>query len=142
MTEVCRPYFLETGVSIIHVSSTRARQSPSVGDECPFGQDGYAAAKAGLIGLMHSQGQALAGQARVNVISPGWIDTQDICATEYYQPTREDQEWHAVGRIGKPSDVAELVSFLADNDKSGFITCEEFVVDGGVSRKMVYPDDG
>ena len=59
---------------------------------------------------------------------------------DYYQPTKQDHQWHATGRVGRPSDVAELVSFLADEDKSGFITCQEFVVDGGVSRKMVYPE--
>jgi NAD(P)-dependent dehydrogenase (short-subunit alcohol dehydrogenase family) len=93
-----------------------------------------------MIGLMHSQGQELAGQARVNVISPGWIDTGDPKDEGHYQPTKQDKEWHAVGRLGRPSDVAELVSFLADEEKSGFITCQEFVIDGGVSRKMVYPE--
>jgi NAD(P)-dependent dehydrogenase (short-subunit alcohol dehydrogenase family) len=38
-------------------------------------------------------------------------------------------------------DVAQLCLFLADNAKSGFITGQEFVVDGGVSKKMVYPGE-
>ena len=142
VTEVCRSYFPKNkgGVSIVHISSTRALQSPEPSSECPNGQAGYAAAKAGMIGLMHSQGQELKGQARVNVVFPGWIDTGDPTSDNYYQPTEQDHQWHAVGRVGKPSDVAELVAFLADDEKSGFITCQEFVIDGGVSRKMVYPE--
>jgi len=40
---------------------------------------------------------------------------------------------------GKTQDVANLVAFLVDDEKSGFINCEEFVVDGGVARTMNYP---
>jgi len=141
VTEVCRPYFPESGVSVIHIASTRAYQSPALSaDECPFGQEGYASAKAGMIGLMQSQGQSLAGQARVNVILPGWIDTQDPSEENYCEPTQKDHAWHSVGRVGTPKDIANIVSFLADDEKSGFITCQEFVIDGGVSRKMVYPE--
>jgi len=143
VTEVCRGYFPKESpsgstASVIHIASTRAHQSPeNSSDECPFGQEGYAAAKAGLLGLMHSQGQSLSGLARVNVISPGYINTAD---PNDYVPTREDHEWHAGSqRVGLPRDVAECVSFLADDSKSGFITCQEFILDGGVSRKMVYP---
>ena len=42
--------------------------------------------------------------------------------------------------MGRPSDVAELVAFLADGRKSGFITGQAFAVDGGVSRRMAYPE--
>ena len=130
VTEVCRKWFPETGVSIVHIASTRARQSESGSHH---DQAGYSAAKAGLIGLMHAQGQAMIGKARVNVISPGWIET------EGYVPSREEQEWHAAGRVGRPEDVANLVVFLADEQKSGFLTCEEIVLDGGTTRKMYYP---
>lgn len=44
------------------------------------------------------------------------------------------------GRVGVPEDVAEMCLFLADGAKSGFITGQQFVVDGGVTRKMVYPE--
>lgn len=43
------------------------------------------------------------------------------------------------GRVGTPKDVAELVAFLADGTRSGFITGQHFVVDGGVTKRMVYP---
>ncbi len=45
------------------------------------------------------------------------------------------------GRVGQPSDVAELVSFLADERLSGFITGQHFVCDGGVTAKMYYPEE-
>ena len=44
------------------------------------------------------------------------------------------------GSVGRPEDVAELVAFLADGRKSSFITGQQFVVDGGVSKRMVYPE--
>eukprot|EP00929_Paragymnodinium_shiwhaense_P106244 TRINITY_DN7148_c0_g1_i1.p1 TRINITY_DN7148_c0_g1~~TRINITY_DN7148_c0_g1_i1.p1 ORF type:complete len:156 (+),score=15.37 TRINITY_DN7148_c0_g1_i1:502-969(+) len=128
VTEICKAWFPDHGVSIIHIASTRAHQSePSC--------EGYAAAKAGLVGLTHAQGQSMAGQARVNVILPGWINTDPT-----YEPSAEDHGWHAgQQRVGVPADIAQMVLFLADETKSGFVTCSEFVVDGGVSRKMVYP---
>lgn len=146
VTEVCRQYFpppypgvtpllSKPSASVIHISSTRALASefgPS------YSQEGYASAKAGLIGLTHSQGQSMAGLARVNVILPGWIDTEDSCNGGYV-PSNEDHGWHTTGRIGKPRDVAHLVAFLADDEKSGFITCQEFTVDGGVTKRMHYP---
>ncbi len=52
----------------------------------------------------------------------------------------EDDLWHPAGRVGRPEDVAEMCVFLADGDKSGFVTGQQFVVDGGVTKKMVYPE--
>lgn len=134
VTEACRPWFSDDNASVVHIASTRAHQSPGR-SECPNGQEGYAAAKAGLLGLMHSQGQALGPRCRVNVISPGWINTEDD-----YVPSKEDKEWHAVGRVGTPEDVGAMVSFLADPKQGGFLTCQEIVLDGGVSKSMVYPE--
>lgn len=144
VTEVCKPLFpdqiqseTKTSVpnnlaSIINIASTRALQSE-------FGlsrsQEGYASAKSGMIGLTHAQGQSLAGKARVNVILPGWINTDDE-----YTPSQGDHAWHAAGRVGCPADIANMVVFLADNEKSGFVTCQEFVIDGGCTKRMYYPD--
>lgn len=143
VTEVCKQYFPppKLGVesssvrlpsaSVIHISSTRALAS-QYGPH--HSQEGYASAKAGLIGLTHAQGQSMAGRARVNVILPGWINTDNS-----YVPTDDDSNWHSVGRVGVAKDVAEMVAFLADDTKSGFITCQEFTVDGGVTKRMHYP---
>eukprot|EP00804_Cyclotella_cryptica_P001800 CCRYP_018341-RA/>CCRYP_018341-RA protein AED:0.32 eAED:0.32 QI:0/-1/0/1/-1/1/1/0/191 len=147
VTEVCRQYFpppnpgvtpllSRPSASIIHISSTRALASEFGPKYC---QEGYASAKAGLLGLTHAQGQSMARLARVNVILPGWIDTEDH-GNGGYIPSDVDHGWHTTGRVGNPRDVAQMVAFLADDEKSGFITCQEFTIDGGVSKRMHYPE--
>lgn len=115
---------LASGACIIHISSTRARMSEP-------GTEAYAAAKAGLIGLMHAQAVSLAGRARVNCVLPGYINTADE------EPTEDGHAFHLAGRVGIPSDVADTCLFLLDQ---GFMTGAEIVVDGGVTRKMIYPE--
>jgi len=111
---------------IINIASTRAFMSEA-------GTEPYSASKGGIVALTHALSISLSGQVSVNSISPGWINTD-----ESYVATVEEKAWHASGRVGKPSDVAEVVSFLLEK-KDGFITGSDFVVDGGVSKKMVYP---
>lgn len=111
---------------IINIASTRAMMSES-------GTEAYTASKGGLVSLTHALSISLAGRVSVNSISPGWINTD-----ENYIPTPEEHLWHASGRVGMPSDVAELVLFLLERN-DGFITGSDFVIDGGVSKKMVYP---
>lgn len=111
---------------IINIASTRAYMSEA-------GTEPYSASKGGIVALTHALSISLSGSVRVNSISPGWINTD-----ESYVATVEEKAWHASGRIGKPNDVAEVVSFLLERE-DGFITGSDFVVDGGVSRKMVYP---
>ena len=53
---------------------------------------------------------------------------------------RKDHAQHPAGRVGRPQDVAEVVAFLLDGEKSGFITGANVVVDGGMTRKMIYVD--
>mmetsp|Transcript_101273 Transcript_101273/g.253884 ORF Transcript_101273/g.253884 Transcript_101273/m.253884 type:complete len:258 (+) Transcript_101273:79-852(+) len=118
---------LAPGACIVHISSTRARMSEA-------GTEAYAAAKAGLVGLMHSQAVSYAGRARVNCVLPGWIDTAQSPGE---QPAEHDHAFHPAGRVGLPSDVADACLFLADQ---GFMTGAEIVVDGGVTRKMIYPE--
>ena len=43
-----------------------------------------------------------------------------------------------MGRVGKPEDVAAMAEFLLDQRRSGFITGANFLVDGGMTRKMIY----
>jgi NAD(P)-dependent dehydrogenase (short-subunit alcohol dehydrogenase family) len=126
VTQLVFPHLIE-GSAVVHISSTRAHQSE------PF-CEGYAASKAGLLGLTHSQAISFAPQRiRVNCLLPGWIDTG------HYAASAAEKAWHCVGRIGVPRDVSELCLFLCDPNRSGFITGQEFVVDGGVTKKMVYP---
>ena len=127
------PYVLSQALSpllyhghIINIASTRAYMSEA-------GTEPYSASKGGIVALTHALSISLSGSVSVNSISPGWINTD-----ESYVATVEEKAWHASGRVGKPHDIAKVVEFLLE-DEDGFITGSDFVVDGGVSKKMVYP---
>nr|WP_294544317.1 SDR family oxidoreductase [uncultured Rhodopila sp.] len=111
--------------AVITIASSRARMSE------PH-TESYSASKGGLVALTHALAISLAPDVRVNCISPGWIVTKGP------EPTPEEHAFHPAGRVGKPEDIAALAAFLA-GPESGFITGTEFVVDGGVTRKMIYP---
>ena len=51
---------------------------------------------------------------------------------------RKDHLQHPAGRVGRPEDIAEMAVFLLDRDRAGFVTGANFVVDGGMTRKMIY----
>ena len=70
----------------------------------------------------------------VNSISPGWIQTHD-----YEQLTDEDHAQHPSGRVGKPEDVARMCTFLCQ-DGNEFINAENIVIDGGMTKKMIYAE--
>ena len=84
--------------------------------------------------MTHSMAVTLKGKARVNCISPGWIDTlnSDFCSEDLLQ--------HPINKVGTPNDIANLVLFLC-SDKAQFITGENITVDGGMSKLMIYHND-
>ncbi len=110
--------------AIVTIASTRAHQSEP-------DSEAYAASKGGLVALTHALAASLAGDVRVNCISPGWILTKGPA------PTAADEAQHWAGRVGRAEDVAAAVAFLV-GDEAGFITGAELVVDGGMTRKMIY----
>ena len=110
--------------SIVNIASTRASMSES-------GTEAYSASKGGLVSLTHALSASLAPDIRVNAVSPGWIHITDEPLSE------EDHRQHPAGRVGMPEDVSELALFLASG-KSGFITGQNFTVDGGMTKKMMY----
>lgn len=112
--------------AIVTIASSRARMSEA-------DTEAYAASKGGLVALTHALAISLGPDVRVNCISPGWIFTKGD------PPRPEDHAFHPVGRVGTPEDVAALTGFLV-GPESGFITGAEFVIDGGVTRKMIYPE--
>jgi NAD(P)-dependent dehydrogenase (short-subunit alcohol dehydrogenase family) len=119
------------GASIINIASTRAFMSQA-------DTESYSAAKGGISALTHALSASLSGRVRVNAISPGWIDTgafQAIPAMPKH--SEEDERQHPAGRVGKPEDIAALALFLASAD-AGFITGQNFIVDGGMTAQMVY----
>lgn len=110
--------------AIVTIASTRAHQSE------PH-SEAYAASKGGLVALTHALAASLAGDVRVNCISPGWILTKGPA------PSPEDDAQHWAGRVGQPDDIAAAVAFLLGAE-AGFITGAELVIDGGMTRKMIY----
>jgi len=115
------------GSSIINISSSRDRMSQPQ-------TESYTAAKGGIAALTHAMAVSLAGQVRVNSISPGWIDT---AYTVYEGPDAYQQP---AGRVGNPMDIANVVLFLC-SDKAGFITGENICIDGGQTKLMIYHGD-
>ncbi|EXV02416.1 short chain dehydrogenase family protein [Metarhizium robertsii] len=138
MTQACLDMLVVAGGCVIHVSSTRAVMSEP-------DNEAYSATKAGLLGLTQSMAVSLGGKGvRVNAILPGWIHVGDECreADENgvgWQDglSEEDMRWHLTGRVGKVDDVARAVAYLVDAQG---VSGVEMVVDGGVTRKMVYPE--
>jgi NAD(P)-dependent dehydrogenase (short-subunit alcohol dehydrogenase family) len=97
--------------------------------------ESYSASKGGLVALTHALAVSLGPDVRVNCISPGWIET-----TGYDALRRKDHAQHPAGRVGKPEDVGELVSWLLNRERSGFVTGANIVIDGGMTRKMIYEE--
>ena len=119
-------YMKERGGSIINIASTRALMSEP-------NAEAYAASKGGIIALTHALAASLSSRnIRVNCISPGWIETVD-----YDQLRPVDHSQHFVGRVGKPQDIAEACLYLA-SEKSGFISGANLIIDGGMTKKMIY----
>ena len=96
------------------------------------GQANYAASKAGLIGLSKSIAKEMGSRnITSNVIAPGYIDTD---MTAFLTDEQKDNiiEQLSVKRIGKPEDIANIVSFLCTNE-SEYITGQVISVDGGIT---------
>ncbi|UHS56777.1 SDR family oxidoreductase [Agrobacterium vaccinii] len=111
------------GASIVNMVSTRAFMSEPE-------TEAYAASKGGLVALTHALAVSLGPKIRVNAIAPGWI-TDDTDLRE------QDHEQHPVGRVGRPKDIADAVVYLAS---AGFMTGQVMVLDGGMTKKMIYEE--
>ncbi len=129
------PYYLtqnlldsfEEGGSVVNISSIRAYQSM-------HSTESYSATKGGISALTHAMAVSLSGRVRVNSISPGWIDTTggEFFGADNYQ--------HPCGRVGVPLDIVNMVMYLA-SEKASFVSGQDFVVDGGMSKVLIYHDD-
>lgn len=129
--------------SVINMSSTRAYQSEP-------NSEGYASTKAGLIGLTQALACSLAADDKyhavsINAILPGWINVANECKDGDLNGkaweeglTSDDHKWHWTGRVGKVDDILRAVEYLVGS--GSFVTGQEIVVDGGVTRRMVYPE--
>ncbi len=122
--------------SIVNIASTRAVQSE------PY-TEAYAASKGGIVALTHALAMSLGPDIRVNCISPGWIDVSDWQKQRRQEPSAlsaRDHAQHPVGRVGRPDDVAAMVSYLI-TPQAGFMTGQNVVIDGGMTRKMIYVEE-
>ncbi len=127
------PHLRARGGSIINLSSTRALQSEPHTEV-------YSASKGAIMALTHALAISLGPAIRVNAIAPGWIDTRSELPEHVEappEPSAADHAQHPVGRIGRPNDVASLVAWLA-SEEAGFMTGQQLVIDGGMTRKMIY----
>lgn len=116
------------GGAIVNIASTRALMSEP-------NSEAYAASKGGMLSLTHALAMSFsADRIRVNAICPGWIETK---AYETLRP--KDHVQHPAGRVGKPEDVARACLYFTDPNND-FVTGTHLVVDGGMTRKMIYEE--
>jgi NAD(P)-dependent dehydrogenase (short-subunit alcohol dehydrogenase family) len=112
--------------SIVTIASTRAHMSEP-------DTESYSASKGGLLALTHALAISLGPEIRVNCISPGWINSSAA------RLSAEDHAQHPASRVGTVADIAGLAAYLL-GPGSGFITGSEFIIDGGMTRKMIYAE--
>jgi NAD(P)-dependent dehydrogenase (short-subunit alcohol dehydrogenase family) len=139
LTKYLYPKLKEAKGSIINISSVHATHtSQDIGI--------YATSKGGLTTLTRAMAIEFGkDKIRVNAILPGAINTNMLRSglkRGYIGDVNENElvnilgNKHILGKIGEPSDIAKMTYFLANNDKSGFITGQSFYVDGGATIKL------
>lgn len=116
------------GAAIVNIASTRALMSEP-------NSEAYAASKGGIVALTHALAASFSeDRITVNAISPGWIETGD-----YSKLKPSDHEQHFSKRVGKPDDIARACLYLTAKEND-FVTGINLVVDGGMTRKMIYEE--
>lgn len=112
---------------IINIASTRYNQNEA-------GWEAYGASKGGLVSLTNTMAISLSDTPiTVNAISPGWIMVDD------YELSEIDHKQHPSGRVGVPRDIVNTCLFLT-NEENDFINAANIVVDGGMTKKMIYDE--
>ncbi len=127
------PHLTKSSGSIVNIASTRALMSEPK-------TEAYSASKGGVVALTHSLALSLGPEVRINCISPGWIDVSSWKkgrAGQAAKLSEMDHKQHPAGRVGRPEDIASLAAYII-SPEAGFITGANFVVDGGMTRKMIY----
>lgn len=126
LSKYAAPHLQAQQGAIVNISSTRALMSEA-------GTEAYSASKGGVLALTHALAISLGPAVRVNAVSPGWIHLSEapLSAADHAQ--------HPAGRVGRGEDIASAVAFLL-SEQAGFITGQNFVVDGGMTRKMIYEE--
>lgn len=113
---------------IVNIASTRFNQNEA-------GWEAYGASKGGLVSLTNTMAISLSDTPiTVNAISPGWIKVDD------YELSEIDHKQHPSGRVGVPRDIVNACLFLT-NEENDFVNAANIIVDGGMTKKMIYADD-
>ncbi|WDG10729.1 SDR family oxidoreductase [Vibrio campbellii] len=129
----CSRRFIELNHSqpygrIINIASTRWNQNES-------GWDAYGASKGGVVSMTQSMAISLAETSiTVNAVSPGWIQVEGYDELDSF-----DHQQHPSGRVGKAKDIVNACLFLT-HPENDFVNGHNLVVDGGMSKKMIYQD--
>ena len=135
MAKHAAPHLKKVQGAIVNVASSRALMSEA-------NTEAYSASKGGVVALTHALAISLGSAVRVNAVSPGWIEVREWRKEAEREEPRHrevDKKQHPVGRVGAPEDVAEMIYFLA-SEKSGFVTGQNIVIDGGMTKKMIYAE--
>lgn len=139
MTKYSFPLMRAKGGSIVNVASVHAIATSK-------GLAAYATSKGALVAMTRAAALELADyKIRVNAILPGAVDTEMLRAglARNYDVGDTDMtrlqimgRRQPIGRIGQPDEIANAILFLADEEKSAFISGQTLVVDGGATARL------
>jgi NAD(P)-dependent dehydrogenase (short-subunit alcohol dehydrogenase family) len=139
MIKECYPFLKKTHGAIVNVSSVHALVTSE-------NISAYAATKGALLSFTRAVALEFAhDKIRVNAVLPGAIDTPMLRAgmsrghllgKSADQQIQALAQRHAMGRIGRPKDVAEAIYFLSSKQTAAFITGQSLVVDGGTIARL------
>jgi NAD(P)-dependent dehydrogenase (short-subunit alcohol dehydrogenase family) len=133
------PLLKKSGGAIVNVSSVHA-----VATSC--GIAAYAASKGALLALTRAMALEFGPEnVRVNAVLPGAVDTPMLHAGLSRGHVQGDSiaklvrglgKKHVMGRVGKPQEIGQTILFLADSEKSSFMTGQALIVDGGATARL------
>ena len=125
-------------------SSATSASHTSIAAEAVVGA--YAASKGALSAMTRAMALELAqDDIRVNAVLPGAVDTEMLRAgltrgqvegSNAEHLLGELESKHAMGRVGRPEEIARAIWFFADNEQSSFITGQNLIVDGGATARL------
>lgn len=133
------PLLRESEGSIVNISSVHA-VATSVGIAA------YAASKGALLALTRAMALEFGELGiRCNAVLPGAVDTPmlhaglgrgHVSGEDIQKKIRGLGRKHVMGRVGQPKEIGQTILFLADNDRSSFMTGQALVVDGGATARL------
>lgn len=130
------PYLTKTAGSVVNIASVHAQATSA-------GMSAYAASKSAQVGMTRAAAVDLAPLGiRVNAVLPGAIDTNMLRAGMAERAggaegsLRRLANGTPLGRVGLAREVADLVEYLADSERSSFVTGQSYVIDGGALANL------